>query len=187
MRRELKKKVVSFLKAQDGWGTLFKKELITGILPELVEDDESKSMLEEFKGFTTYFTGFHENRKNMYSAEAKSTAIAFRLINQNLPKFIDNMTTVEKVCDMLSKDIETAEKELQNILDGKAIKDFFDVDNYSAFLTQEGIDRYNQVIGGISVNEKTKIKGINEYINLHNQTAEKSNRIGKLRPFSNRF
>lgn len=178
----LRKEVVNFLKAQDGWRTLFKKELITEILPELVEDDESKNILGEFKKFTTYFTGFHDNRKNMYSAEAKSTAIAFRLINQNLPKFIDNMAIAGKVCNMLPKDIEVAEIELQEILDGKTIKDFFDVDNYSAFLTQKGIDRYNQVIGGISVNEKTKIKGINEYINLHNQTAEKSNRIGKLKP-----
>ena len=43
---------------------------------------------KEFWGFTTYFEGFFKNRKNMYTPEEKSTGIAYRLINENLPKFI---------------------------------------------------------------------------------------------------
>ena len=53
--------------------------------------DEEKELVNEFRDFTTYFTGFHENRKNMYVADEKATSIGFRLINENLPKFIDNL------------------------------------------------------------------------------------------------
>ena len=32
----------------------------------------------------------------MYTAEEKSTGIAYRLVNENLPKFIDNMEAFKK-------------------------------------------------------------------------------------------
>lgn len=50
-----------------------------------LDKKEALSLVREFKGFTTYFSEYHENRKNMYSADEKSTAIAYRLINENLP------------------------------------------------------------------------------------------------------
>ena len=55
-----------------------------------MSQDEAKELVKEFWGFTTYFVGFYDNRKNMYTAEEKSTGIAYRLVNENLPKFIDN-------------------------------------------------------------------------------------------------
>lgn len=73
------------------YGDLFKKELIQKHLPEFVTDEEEKKMVDNFSKFTSYFTGFHENRKNMYSDEAKSTAIAYRIVHENLPIFLDNM------------------------------------------------------------------------------------------------
>ena len=56
-----------------------------------------KDFVEDFKNFTTYFTGFHQNRENMYSEEEKSSAIVYRLVHQNLPKFVDNLNIFEKV------------------------------------------------------------------------------------------
>ena len=41
-----------------------------------MSEDEAKELVKEFWGFTTYFEGFHTNRKNMYTAEEESTAIA---------------------------------------------------------------------------------------------------------------
>lgn len=61
-----------------------------------MSQDAAKEIVKEFWGFTTYFVGFFDNRKNMYTAEEKSTGIAYRLINENLPKFIDNMEAFKK-------------------------------------------------------------------------------------------
>lgn len=61
-----------------------------------MSQDEAKELVKEFWGFTTYFEGFFKNRKNMYTPEEKSTGIAYRLINENLPKFIDNMEAFKK-------------------------------------------------------------------------------------------
>jgi CRISPR-associated protein Cpf1 len=76
---------------------IYNKELIREDLIDFLESEEDKDIVRQFADFTTYFTGFHENRKNMYSAEEKSTAIAYRLIHQNLPKFMDNMKSFSKI------------------------------------------------------------------------------------------
>lgn len=52
---------------------------------------------DTFKRFSSYFLGFHENRANMYSDEEKATAIAYRLVNENLPRFFDNIVIFNKI------------------------------------------------------------------------------------------
>ena len=98
-KKTLRKQIVGAFKKGGGYSDLFKKELIQKHLPEIVTDDEEKKMVENFSKFTTYFTGFNENRKNMYSDEEKSTAIAYRLIHDNLPMFLDNTRSFSRIAD----------------------------------------------------------------------------------------
>lgn len=180
-----RKEIVSFLEGPKEYNNLFGEKLITEILPEFKKDSpDDLDLIEKFRKFTTYFKGFHENRKNMYTAEAKSTAIAYRLIDQNLPKFIDNYNVLTKALkyDDISKGIKSIEIDLSELLFGLSVDETFSTDNYSSFLTQDGIDRYNQLIGGKSLSERSRVQGINEYINLHNQKAPKSDRVGTLKP-----
>ena len=96
--QEKLRKIISLSFSKDErFKRLDKKELIKKDLISFVEDSEKRKLVEEFKDFTTYFSGFHENRHNMYVADANSTAIAYRLINENLPRFIDNMNAFDKV------------------------------------------------------------------------------------------
>lgn len=97
VKENLRKQIVGAFKKGATFGDLFKKELIQEHLVNIAETEEEKTMIENFSKFTTYFTGFHENRKNMYSEEEKSTAIAYRLINENLPMFYDNMQSFRKL------------------------------------------------------------------------------------------
>ena len=94
---KLRKQIADAFVKDDRFRRIDKKELIKDDLIAFVGKLEERKLIEEFKDFTTYFTGFHENRKNMYSAEPQSTAIAYRLIHENLPKFIDNMSVFDKV------------------------------------------------------------------------------------------
>ncbi len=97
-KETLRKQIVQAFKEDKAFAELFKKELIQNHLPEFVADDADKrAMVERFHNFTTYFSGFHENRKNMYSDEAKSTAIAYRIVHENLPVFLDNMKSFGKI------------------------------------------------------------------------------------------
>lgn len=163
---------------------VFGKELIREDLDEFIEREEEKALVREFKNFTTYFTGFNENRKNMYSAEDKSTAIACRLVHDNLPKFIDNMRVFEILMTTeLSKKTKILYEQMQAYLNVLQIDDIFKLHSYSDFLTQEQIDVYNAIIGGKSEEKGKKIQGLNEYINLYNQQQkDKSQRIPKFKP-----
>lgn len=149
-------------------------------LPAGLSLDECKTIIKEFDEFTTYFTGFHENRRNMYSADSKSTAIAFRLIHENLPKFVANMEVWKKVNVVLKNQMAQLEKEMDFELGGKTLASLFeDVTSYADYLTQSDITRYNAIIGGRSEGD-IKVQGINEYINLYNQKAAKKDRLPKM-------
>lgn len=149
---------------------IFKKELIREDLIDFLEDEEEKELVRQFADFTTYFTGFHENRKNMYSAEEKSTAIAYRLVHQNLPKFMDNMKAFAKIAETSVAehfaDIYEVWKESLNV---GSIEEIFRLDYFSETLTQPHIEVYNYIIGKKILEDGTEIKGINEYVNLYNQ------------------
>lgn len=153
---------------------LFRADLINKILPEFYEEDQDAlAALSFFDGFLSYFQKYHKTREYIYDASGRSTTIAGRLINENLPIFIDNIRKYAAISDPLEKALKVAENELAVLLGTDALSDFFSIDAYDSVLTQKGIDRYNQIIGGYSKEDGTKIRGINEYISMHNQIAEK--------------
>lgn len=163
---------------------IFKKELIREDLIEFLENEEDKNLVRQFSDFTTYFTGFHENRKNMYSEEEKSTAIAYRLIHQNLPKFMDNMKSFAKIAKSPVAehfaDIYSGWKEHLNV---ENLEEMFQLDYFSETLTQPHIEVYNYIIGKKVLEDGMEIKGINEYVNLYNQQMkDKNQRLPLLVP-----
>lgn len=163
---------------------IFKKELIREDLIDFLENEEDKEIVRQFADFTTYFTGFHENRRNMYDAEEKSTAIAYRLIHQNLPKFMDNLKAFAKIAETPVAehfaDIYEGWKERLNV---GSIEEIFQLDYFSETLTQLHIEVYNYIIGKRILKDGTEIKGINEYVNLYNQQQkDKSKRLPFLVP-----
>lgn len=145
--------------------------------------DDATKLIKKFWGFTTYFTGFFENRKNMYTSEEKSTGIAYRLINENLPKFIDNMESFKKIMEKpeMSANMEELRANLEEYLNVESISEMFELNYYNMLLTQKQIDAYNAVIGGKTDEEQDiKTKGINEYVNLYNQ-QHKDAKLPKLK------
>ena len=170
IKENLRKQIVNAFKSGNTYGDLFKKELIKNHLPDFVTDEEEKQVVEHFCNFTTYFTGFHDNRKNMYSDEAKSTAIAYRLIHENFPRFFDNLRSFAKISESeVANRFPEVESAFSLYLNVEHIADMFHVDYFPVVLTQEQIDVYNNIIGGKTEEDGTKIQGINEYINLYNQ------------------
>lgn len=167
--------------SKDIFSKLNKKELFTELLENWKKENDDFYFDEEFKNFTTYFTGFNTNRANMYSSDAKSTSIAYRLIHENLPKFLDNIKLYKEA---LKKGIDFTEleKQLEPLIQGIPFSEVFELNFFNDTLTQNGIDFYNAIIGGYSESNGVKIKGINEFINnQYNQKQDKKNRIPKLK------
>ncbi len=140
-------------------------DLITSVLPEFSDDESLKS----FRGFATYFSGFQENRNNIYSQEAISTGVPYRLVHDNFPKFLSNLEVYDRIKATCPEVIQQASEEMQPFLEGVMIDDIFSLDFYNSLLTQDGIDFFNRVIGGVSEEGKQKYRGINEFSNLYRQ------------------
>ena len=175
-RDKLRKKISKEL----GKGSrLFKKELIREDLIPWLENNLEKNnvhiegienpqeIIKSFYNWTTYFDrGFNESRKNIYTDKPHSTSIAYRLIHENLPRFIDNISRYKK-----SKELKIDFSEVEKIFKVN-LDDFFSLDHFNKCLTQEGIDKYNTIRGGQS-SFQSKEQGLNEKINLHAQQLDK--------------
>ena len=135
--------------------------LINHILPQ-------EDALESFKKFATYFEGFQENRKNIYSKDAISTGVPYRLVHDNFPKFLANIEVFENLLELCPEVIQQAATEMAPFLQGVMIEDVFTVGFYNAILTQDGIDSYNQILGGV-VKDEQHYSGINQLTNLYRQ------------------
>ncbi len=170
-RQNLRKEISKRFESDPLYNNLSKKELIREDLKPWIDENELDLYYDEsFSQFTTYFVGYNQNRMNMYSDEEKATAISHRMIDENLPKHMDNIG----VYHQLKKSpvflcFAEVEDEMREWLGDENLDEVFSVPHFNELLTQSQIDKYNTIIGGIS-EDHHKIKGINEYVNLYNQT-----------------
>ena len=180
----IRKFIVKKFKDDKKYELLFGQKIITQLLPEFLEDEDELKITESFAKFTTCFADFHTNRKNMYTDKEQSTGIAYRCVNDNLPKFVDNIKSFEKIKDFLSDEIAVINNEFDGIY-GVKVEDVFTLDYFSFVLSQSGIDKYNDLIGGYSNSDSSKVKGLNEYIKKYNQNLpkkDKSKRLPLMKP-----
>lgn len=181
LQEKMRKQIRKAFESHTNWKHFFKKELITKVLPDWKHEDiteQDREIIKNFKKFTTYLTGFHENRKNIYSAEAIHTAIAYRVIHENLPVFLQNKKLFEAIKEKYPQIIEAAKEELetQDELMGATVEAVFDLNYYQYLMSQKHIDIYNTILGGIVLDDGTKIQGFNEKINLYRQQNSLSKR-----------
>jgi len=141
------------------------------ILPvEVLDESTGKiiSIFSSWKGFSGYFTKFFATRRNFYKDDGTATALATRIIDQNLKRFCDNILIFE---DAKEKKVDFSEVE-NNF--GKSLSEIFSLELYNSCLLQGGIDFYNKILGGETKTSGEKLKGLNECINLRKQqTGEK--------------
>ena len=120
LEASLRKQISDAFKKSAEYKGLFQKDIITSYLVTMYKENQEKMQdIGEFNRFTTYFTGYNKNRENMYSEEDKSTAISYRLINENLPTFIDNIKIYKKIVSLMPEDIEKIYKDLEEYMEIK--------------------------------------------------------------------
>jgi len=189
-QNKLRKHIVdNFFKKHQWWDAISSKhsKIITEIIPYLLQDDyfietiieqnpdytreNMLAALENFKSFSGNFEKYYTNRKNMYISEAKSSAIAYRIIHDNFPKFIDNIKVYQKLTENCLERLKSVEKGLSEKLQTFTFEQIFISDFFNALIRQQGIDFYNNLIGG---SPQESISGINNVGNLFLQNNPKS-------------
>ena len=201
-QKKLRKHIVDQVKNTQGYKKLFKKELMTQDLPAWLEKNpKAKSedlpdiapedypgIIAEFKKWTTYFKGFHENRGNIYSDEPQATAIAFRIVHENLPRFLDNRARWRQLEHEFGDIFQSFERQISDLVEAAGLeevadseitdleeanrarlKKVFEIESFNHYLNQSGIDCFNLILGGRSDEDGRKLQGLNEIINLYRQ------------------
>lgn len=166
LEEKMRKEIANALSKHDGFKLLSDSKLVEVELKKLAKNENELNDLQVFNKFTTYFAGFNQNRANMYSSEDKPTAISYRIINENLPKFLDNTIAFKKVLEAFPEYEWAAMNSDFSLLYKLDIRDIFSVDYFNFTLSQSGIDLYNNVLGGFTQENGIKIQGLNERINL---------------------
>ena len=166
------------VKSFHGLKRLFSKELITQDLEYFLKKrgdwEENKDVVENFKKFTTYFTGFNKNRKNMYSADDKSTTISFRLINENLGRFFKNIILFNKINTKYPKLINSinTDSKLLKRMGVNRLEEIFNAGYYIKLFTQTGITNFNELKGGTVDEDKSNPFGLNNQLNEYRQKKD---------------
>ena len=139
--------------------------------------------IELFKGFWGYLTGYNQNRENYYEYKKESsTAVATRIVHENLPTFCSNAMRFEKRKDeyldiyrfLKDNNRETKIKnEHGEEVEAEAIaKTTFQIEHFNECLAQSQIEEYNRIIGNY-----------NYLINLYNQARRGENDCRKIDEF----
>lgn len=160
IKTKMRNQITEAFRKNSLFTNLFKKNLIKEYLPAFVSEEE-KSVVNKFSKFTTYFDAFNDNRKNLYSGDAKSGTIAYRLIHENLPIFLDNIASFNAISGTgVNECFSGIETEFTDTLEGKRLTELSQIDFFNNTLTQKKIDNYNYIVGAVN-------KAVNLYTQQH--------------------
>ena len=109
------------------------------------------SIFDGWGGWLGYFDKFFQTRKNLYKTDGTSTAIATRIARDNLRIFTENSIIFEKIADKI--DISPLQKNFE-----KNILEVFSPSYFYQIFTQDGIDTYNTILGGETLENGKKLQ-----------------------------
>lgn len=147
---------------------LTKKAIIKAARPYAANGEETAALAktEEYFGLAQKFLN---QRAGLFSASEKGNTVPNRTID-NIRTHFANARLYGRYLEEpgLGALVNERYRGLAGTGEPETAAEFFSPSYACTLLTQESIDRYNAVIGGFTLNDGTKIKGINETVNEYN-------------------
>ncbi len=150
LQKGMRKQISEAFMKREKYPLKDRKVFIKEKLYELELTDEEKLYVKDFEDFTTYFSGFHENRENIYTDKAQHTAIAYRMIDENLPTFLKNKRDFELRIRAYPGITEQAANSFDRHIEGATLEMIFELDFFNHLGKQKYIDIYNQWLGELN-------------------------------------
>ena len=127
-----------------------------------IDEQTLSDHIAQFKGFWGYLDGYNQNRENYYETEKEaSTAVATRIVNENLPIFCSNALRFENregeylniFKYLKDNNRETKIKNEKGVeVEAEAINEsIFRIEHFKECLTQSQIEEYNRIIGSYNL------------------------------------
>ena len=179
-QKKLRKELTDLFREDPRFKDLFSEKVLSNHVFKEIESgtDEAKiNAAKSFVRFSGYFKDFHKNRENVYSPDDIATSIANRVVSVNFKKHYANYTKYKIMQRESPEIISDFNKDPFN--KGINLNRIFSIEGYNDSLTQRGIDAYNRAIAGFSMENGTKVKGLNEYLN-ESQSGKKKIKFDPL-------
>ncbi len=180
---ELKERFTQMFKAD-----LFKKSKENGLIQDWLltkggEDVQEKlELLNRFRDFTTYLHNFQEIREFLYSDEEKKGTIAYRIVHENLPRYLQNIEALQKI-KLDNPEVHQRIQQACELLKEHTGLNFANLEDFTGYnhtICAQGIVAYNTMLGGVST-ETMRLQGINAIIHEYNQTVDKRQKLPTLK------
>lgn len=158
------------------------EELLKDLLPAEVNTDEEREALKRLQRYTTYLRPYMDTRARIYSENGGGNTIPNRIVDDNLPIILANV----KAFKLMPQDIRDATKAIFDTVNpawAQSIDEVFMLSYGCLLNAQSAIDAYNALIGGISAEDGSRIQGLNELVNLHNQQLPRDRQDKRLPRF----
>lgn len=133
---EMRKKLVKLLTSQPEYKDLLNPTKAIKMAAQAAENAEEATAVAKFARFTTILVDYFTLKKALFSAEEKKSTIAYRIVQVNLPIYLNNLALLKKFAEA-----------------GLDFSDKFTdltVNAYNKYLIQSQIDTYNHNIGQIN-------------------------------------
>jgi len=161
--------VVKCMKEEEGFDALAKgngKDMLDKVFSQI----DDPTLATTFHGFGGYFNGYFINRANLFSSQHIAVSVANRAVDENFSKFFANCQIYQEIKKNYPDLYEEIAQAVNPPEGFPSLDDVFTIDQYPCFVSQNGIDQFNLLLGGRS-SKVTVVKdqGINEKINLYCQ------------------
>lgn len=166
MQNQLRAQIHARFAARDDFKEMFAAPMISKLLPAYIagnpayadRQDECKEILAMYKGFTTSLGNYFKTRENIFSKEKISTAVGYRIVEDNAEIFLNNEDVYQRICKLDGFESEQLDSSIQEPAEGRTLKEICSDAGFGRVLTQKGIDRYNEIVGIV-----------NQFMNLYCQ------------------
>lgn len=160
------------------------QQLLTIILPSRDLSEEERLSLGRVQKFTTFFIDIISRYAAYYDDEEEGHTIPNRLVEDNLPILIENQKKLDRARSVFGESFDELFSDLKEKTGLPVDELMLDKESVARITSQLDIETYNSIVGGLVLDDekKTKVKGVNENINIYNQVAPKKNRLPKLSP-----
>lgn len=145
------------------------KKAIIDTAGRYAENEEETAALAKAGEYFGLAQTFLNQRAKLFNANEKGNTVPNRTID-NIKTHFANVRLYKRYLEEpdLEALVDECYSRLAETVDAETAEEFFSPSAACLLLTQESIDRYNAVIGGIALNDGTRLKGINETVNEYN-------------------
>lgn len=133
----MRKAIAKILTSGKAYKNLLNPTKAIKLASEAVQNENEAKAMACYARFTTVLTTFFESQKAYFTHQPKKNAIAHRMVNENFPIYLHNLTLLQQCAD--------AGMDFQNQFKFYHL----DVNGYNHCLTQGQIESYNQAMGRI--------------------------------------